>query len=82
MIEVFMKPDEIKANIILRSAIFPEPVKVLASIPMGNFIKIMGEGIQTGKIHMGFQKVVGKSSMKLGEGIRPHVFPFLYSRKN
>jgi len=40
-----MKPDEIKPNIILRSPIFPEPVKVIAAIPMGNSIKIMGEGI-------------------------------------
>jgi len=42
---------EIKPNMIVRGSIFPEPVKVIAAIPMGDSIKLIGEGMVTGKVH-------------------------------
>ena len=77
-----MQPDEIKPNVILQGPIFPEPVKVIAAIPMGDSIKIIGEGMQTGKIHVWFQKVVDKPGMKLRGDFRPHILPSQYSRKS
>ena len=77
-----MQPDEIKPNVILQDPIFPESVKVIAAIPMGDSIKIIGEGMQTSKLHVGFQKVVDKSGMKSREGFRPHILPSQYSRKS
>ncbi len=42
---------EIKPNMIVRGSIFPEPVKVITAIPMGDSIKLIGEGMLTGKVH-------------------------------
>ena len=42
---------EIKPNMIVRGSIFPEPVKVITAIPMGDSIKLIGEGMVTGKVH-------------------------------
>ena len=46
-----MQSSDIKPNVILRGPIFAEPVKVITTIPMGDSIKIVGEGMQTGKVH-------------------------------
>jgi len=42
---------DIKPNMILRGPIFPEPVQVITSIPMGEAIKLIGKGLNTGKLH-------------------------------
>lgn len=42
---------EIKPNMIVRGSIFPEPVKVITIIAMGDSIKLIGEGMVTGKVH-------------------------------
>ncbi len=36
---------ELKPNHIVRGAIFPEPVKILTIVPLGDAIKLIGEGI-------------------------------------
>ena len=43
--------DKIKPDAILKGPIFPEPVKVIRTIPMGDSLKIVGEGINSGKVH-------------------------------
>ena len=42
---------DIKQNAILRGPLFPEPVQVITVIPMGDAIKIIGKGLNTGKLH-------------------------------
>ena len=42
---------DIKQNMIVRGTIFPEPVKVITIIPMGDSIKLVCEGMVTGKVH-------------------------------
>jgi hypothetical protein len=46
-----MKLDDLKANKILRGPIFPEPVQVIVTIPMGDAVKLVGKGINTGKVY-------------------------------
>jgi SNF2 family DNA or RNA helicase len=46
-----MQFEDIKPNVILRGPIFPEPVKVITTIPMGDSLKIVGEGMLSGKVH-------------------------------
>ena len=46
-----MQPDQLKPNVIVRGPIFPEPVQVLAVVPMGKSIKLIGKGLKTGKVH-------------------------------
>ena len=42
---------DIKPNVILRGPLFPEPVQVITVIPMGDAIKLIGKGLNTGKLH-------------------------------
>src|SRR5437773_1883914 len=42
---------ELKPNVVVRGPIFPEPVQVIVSIPMGASIKLIGKGLVTGQVH-------------------------------
>src|SRR3989475_10839626 len=46
-----MDAPELKPNHIVRGAIFPEPVKILTIVPLGESVKLIGEGLTTGKVH-------------------------------
>ena len=46
-----MKLDQLKPNVIVRGAIFPEPVQVIVVVPMGSSVKLIGKGLTTGKVH-------------------------------
>jgi superfamily II DNA or RNA helicase len=46
-----MQLSDIKPNVIVQGPIFPERVKVITTIPMGDSIKLVGEGMETGKVH-------------------------------
>src|SRR3954451_7247517 len=42
---------QLKANAILRGALFNEPVQVIAVIPLGSSVKVVGTGLKTGLTH-------------------------------
>jgi len=42
---------DVKPNTLLRGSIFPELVRVIAVVPMGDSIKLICEGIPSGKVH-------------------------------
>lgn len=67
-----MEPSKIKPNMILRGSIFPEPIRVITIIQMGESIKIVGEGMNTGKVH---QPILTKLQLKQIE-LSPEVQPF------
>jgi SNF2 family DNA or RNA helicase len=46
-----MDAPELKPNHIVRGTIFPEPVKILTIVPLGEAIKLIGEGLETGSVH-------------------------------
>jgi SNF2 family DNA or RNA helicase len=46
-----MQLDQLKPNVIVRGAIFPEPVQVIVVVPMGNSVKLIGKGLTSGKVH-------------------------------
>jgi len=46
-----MQHSDIKANVIVQSPIFPERVKVITTVLLGDSIKLIGEGMETGKVH-------------------------------
>ena len=43
--------EALKPGAVVRGAIFPEPVKVIASVPMGDSLKLICEGLETGRVH-------------------------------
>ncbi len=46
-----MQLDQLKPNVVVRGAIFPEPVQVIVVVPMGDSVKLIGKGLTTGKVH-------------------------------
>ena len=46
-----MNPNELKTGHIVTGPLFPEPVKIIAVTPMGESIKLIGEGMHSGKVH-------------------------------
>jgi SNF2 family DNA or RNA helicase len=46
-----MQPSDLKPNHIVTGPLFPEPVKILTLVPMGDSIKLIGEGMQSGQVH-------------------------------
>ncbi|MFH1743040.1 MAG: helicase-related protein [bacterium] len=46
-----MRIDQLKQDIIVRGPIFPEPVQVLVVVPMGDSVKLVGKGLNTGQVH-------------------------------
>jgi superfamily II DNA or RNA helicase len=43
--------DQLKSGLILRGAVFPEPVQIILAMPMGEAIKLIGKGMQTNQVY-------------------------------
>ena len=46
-----MKIEQLKPNITVRGTIFPEPVQVIVTVPMGDSVKLIGKGSKSGKVY-------------------------------
>ncbi len=46
-----MKATDLTEGKILRGPLFPEPVQVIVVIPMGDAVKLIGKGVQSGKVY-------------------------------
>ena len=46
-----MNVNELKPNSIVRGSIFPEPVQVILITSIGNSVKLIGKGLNTGKVY-------------------------------
>lgn len=46
-----MHLEQLKTDVIIRGALFNEPVQVIAVVPLGESFKVYGKGLRTGKVH-------------------------------
>jgi hypothetical protein len=46
-----MRLDQLKPNIIVRGAIYPELIQVILVVPMCESVKLIGKGLKSGKVH-------------------------------
>ncbi|MBI2925043.1 MAG: helicase, partial [Verrucomicrobia bacterium] len=46
-----MTVEQLKPSKILRGPIFPEPVQVIVTIPMGNAVKLIAKGVNTARVY-------------------------------
>lgn len=46
-----MEPVDLKPGVIIRGPVIPEPIQVVAVIPMGGSTRILGKGLETGQFH-------------------------------
>jgi SNF2 family DNA or RNA helicase len=67
-----MNPEDLKPNIIVRGPVFPEPVKVIRVVYMGGSVKLVGEGMTTGRVH---QPILSTAQIAILEG-SPEQQPF------
>jgi len=67
-----MIDSELKPNIVVRGAFFPEPVKVIAVVPMGDSVKLIGEGLNSGKVHQPMLTPDQISGLEATPGTRPY----------
>ena len=67
-----MAAADLKPNSIVRGRLFPEPVRVIALIPMGDNVKLVGVGLQSGKAH---QPILSPEQIA-GLEVSPEVQPF------
>lgn len=65
--------DNIQPNALLRGSMFPELVKVIAVIPIGDSLKLICEGMSSGKVH---QPILSPEQLELIEIIPADNKPF------
>ncbi len=46
-----MRIEELKPNITVQGPLFPEPVQVIVTIPMGAAVKLIGKGVQSNSVY-------------------------------
>lgn len=46
-----MDANDLKPNLVVQGPLFPEPVQIITTIPLGNSIKLIGKGLHTGLVH-------------------------------
>jgi hypothetical protein len=46
-----MQREQLKPNVILRGPLFPEPVEVLVTVPLGEAVKVIAKGLRTSQVY-------------------------------
>lgn len=46
-----MKLEELRANVVVRGPLFPEPVQIIIVLPMGLSVKLVGKGTQSNSVY-------------------------------
>jgi len=46
-----MNPTELKPGYIVKGSLLPEPVRIITVVPVGESMKLIGEGMHSGKVH-------------------------------
>ena len=46
-----MHPDDLKQNVTVYGPLFPEPVQIILTIPMGSSVKLIGKGVRSSTVY-------------------------------
>src|ERR1700692_1020265 len=46
-----MQPDDLKQNVTVYGPLFPEPVQIILTIPMGSSVKLIGKGVRSSTVY-------------------------------
>jgi len=46
-----LDPNQLKPNVVVTGPVLPAPVQVIVAAPLGDSIKLVGKGLQTGRVH-------------------------------
>jgi SNF2 family DNA or RNA helicase len=67
-----MTADQLKPNLILQGSLFPEAVLVLTTLPLGESVKIIGQGLRTNQV---YQPILTAAQLATLE-VSPETEPF------
>ena len=45
-----MKIDELKPDLVVRGPLFPESVEIIVTVAMGDSVKLVGKGLDSGEV--------------------------------
>jgi superfamily II DNA or RNA helicase len=63
--------DQLKPDAIIRSPLFPEPVKLIITVPMGEHIRVVGMGLETGQTYQPILAPADIASLQISPETRP-----------
>lgn len=63
--------EQLKPNAIIRSSLFPEPVKLITTIPMGGSIKLIGTGLNTNQTYQPVLSLEELTNLKISPEKQP-----------
>ena len=43
--------EQLTPGVVVRGPLFPEPVEIIITVPMGSSVKVVGKGLRTGQVH-------------------------------
>ncbi|NIN64345.1 MAG: helicase, partial [Anaerolineae bacterium] len=46
-----MRQEDLRPELIVRGSVLPEPVRIITVVPLGDGVKLTGEGMATGQVH-------------------------------
>ena len=46
-----MNKEDLKADLVVTGPLFPEPVKIITVTPMGDSIRLIGQGLKSNQVH-------------------------------
>ena len=64
--------NDFKAGLVVRGAIFPEPVKIITTVAVGDSLKLIGEGTISGKVHQPILTVDEAAGLQSSPEERPY----------
>ena len=67
-----MDVSDLKPSVIVTGAIFPEPVHVITVVPLGDSVKLIGKGLNSGQVH---EPVLSADQVTMLE-VTPEMEPF------
>ena len=67
-----MRIVELRQGAVVTGALFPEPVRVITTIPVGESVKLIGEGVTSGKVHQLVLTVTQIAGLESTPDTRPY----------
>jgi hypothetical protein len=56
-----MNADELRPNVTVYGPLFPDPVQVIVTVPMGESVKLIGKGLKSSKVYEPILSVNGRA---------------------
>jgi hypothetical protein len=66
-----MLPEDLKQNVTVYGPLFPEPVQILLTVPMGNSVKLIGKGVRSNTVYEPILSAEQLAQLKASPSLEP-----------